>query len=240
MYKLFQRILALALTLGLLLSLAATAFAVEADEETISISTAEELVEFSANCRLDTWSENLTVELENDISLEGVAFTPIASFSGTFHGNGYTISGLSLTEGLSVAGLFQRVQEGARIEDLNVSGSVKASSACEAAGGLAGRNEGEIENCSFSGSVSGSSTTGGLVGENTASGVIRASKSGGAVTGSKMTGGIAGSSRGKIVDCVNGAYVNTVSGDQAISLENVNLDFSLDKAHHRRRTVIIL
>ena len=43
MYKLFQRILALALTLGLLLSLAATAFAVEADEETISISTAEEL-----------------------------------------------------------------------------------------------------------------------------------------------------------------------------------------------------
>lgn len=111
MYKLFQRILALALTLGLLLSLAATAFAVEADEETISISTAEELVEFSANCRLDTWSENLTVELENDISLEGVAFTPIASFSGTFHGNGYTISGLSLTEGLSVAGLFQRVQE---------------------------------------------------------------------------------------------------------------------------------
>ena len=156
MYKLFQRILALALTLGLLLSLAATAFAVEADEETISISTAEELVEFSANCRLDTWSENLTVELENDISLEGVAFTPIASFSGTFHGNGYTISGLSLTEGLSVAGLFQRVQEGARIEDLNVSGSVKASSACEAAGGLAGRNEGEIENCSFSGSVSGS------------------------------------------------------------------------------------
>ena len=56
MDKLFQRILALALTLGLLLSLAATAFAVEADEETISISTAEELVEFSANCRLDTWS----------------------------------------------------------------------------------------------------------------------------------------------------------------------------------------
>ena len=45
MYKLFQRILALALTLGLLLSLAATAFAVEADEETISISTAEELAE---------------------------------------------------------------------------------------------------------------------------------------------------------------------------------------------------
>ena len=45
MYKLFQRILALALTLGLLLSLAATAFAVEADEETISIATAEELME---------------------------------------------------------------------------------------------------------------------------------------------------------------------------------------------------
>lgn len=43
-----------------------------------------------------------------------------------------------------------------------------------------------------------------------------------------MTGGVAGENRGKIVSCTNGAYVNTVSGDQALSLENINLDFSLD------------
>lgn len=43
-----------------------------------------------------------------------------------------------------------------------------------------------------------------------------------------MTGGVAGENRGKIVNCTNGAYVNTVSGDQALSLENINLDFSLD------------
>ena len=230
MSKCLRRILSLMLALGLLASFTAAAFADEEEtgEDTIYLSTAEELVEFSASCTFDTWSEGLTVELQNDISLEGVAFTPIASFSGTFHGNGHTISGLSLTEGLSLAGLFQRVQQGARIEDLNVSGTVKASSTCEAAGGLAGRNEGEILRCSFSGSVAGSSMVGGLVGENTATGVIAMSGSNGAVTGSKMTGGAAGSNQGQILGCTNGAYVNTVSGDQAISLENVNLDFSLD------------
>ena len=230
MSKRLRRSFSLVLALCLLFSFCVSAFADEEEtcEDTICLSTAEELVEFSASCTLDTWSEGVTVELQNDISLEGIAFTPIASFSGTFHGNGYTISGLSLTEGLSLAGFFQRVQQGARIEDLNVSGTVKASSSCEAAGGLAGRNEGEILRCSFSGSVAGSAMVGGLVGENTAAGVVAMSGSNGAVTGSSMTGGAAGMNRGQVLGCTNGAYVNTVSGDQSISLEDVNLDFSLD------------
>ena len=230
MFNNAKKLLSWLLVLTLLLTLPMTALAAEEDEEAeiFSVSTAEDLVALSERCKLDTWSDGVKVELEADVSLEGVAFSPIASFSGTFHGNGYTISGLSLSEGLSLAGLFQRVQKDALIEDLNVSGTVKASGACEAAGGLAGRNAGTIENCSFSGSVAGSGTTGGLVGQNTADGLIRNSSSNGAVTGTKMTGGVAGENRGKIVSCTNGAYVNTVSGDQAISLENMNLDFSLD------------
>ena len=224
----YKKWISMLLALSLLLALPATAYAAEAEENTISIYSAEDLSAFSSRCTLDAWSEGMTVELEADISLEGVAFQPVASFSGTFHGNGHTISGLNLSEGLSLAGLFQRVQEGAVIEDLNVSGTVKASGACEAAGGIAGRNAGTIENCSFSGSISGSSNTGAIAGENTADGEIRACASTGAITGSKMTGGIAGANRGLIIDCENGAYVNTVSADQAISLENVNLDFSLD------------
>ena len=226
MFNCAKKLLSLLLVLSLLLALPMTA--AEEDEKTVSISTAEDLMALSESCKLDTWSEGVTVELEADVSLEGVAFSPIASFGGTFHGNGHTISGLSLSEGLSLAGLFQRVQKDARIEDLNVSGTVKASSTCEAAGGLAGRNAGTIENCSFSGNVAGSSTTGGLVGQNMADGLIRNSSSNGAVTGTKMTGGVAGENRGKIVSCTNGVYVNTVSGDQALSLENINLDFSLD------------
>ena len=228
MFNCAKKLLSLLLVLSLLLALPMTALAAEGDEKTISVSSAEDLLTLSESCKLDTWSEGVTVELEADVSLEGVAFSPIASFGGTFHGNGHTISGLSLSEGLSLAGLFQRVQKDARIEDLNVSGTVKASSTCEAAGGLAGRNAGTIENCSFSGNIAGSSTTGGLVGQNTADGLIRNSSSNGAVTGTKMTGGVAGENRGKIVSCTNGVYVNTVSGDQALSLENINLDFSLD------------
>ena len=228
MFNYAKKLLSLLLVLSLLLALPVTALAAEGDEKIISVSSAEDLLTLSESCKLDTWSEGVTVELEADVSLEGVAFSPIASFGGTFHGNGHTISGLSLSEGLSLAGLFQRVQKDALIEDLNVSGTVKASSTCEAAGGLAGRNAGTIDNCTFSGNIAGSSTTGGLVGQNTADGLIRNSSSNGAVTGTKMTGGVAGENRGKIVSCTNGAYVNTVSGDQALSLENINLDFSLD------------
>lgn len=138
MFNCAKKLLSLLLVLSLLLALPMTALAAEEDEKTISVSSAEDLLTLSESCKLDTWSEGVTVELEADVSLEGVAFSPIASFSGTFHGNGHTISGLSLSEGLSLAGLFQRVQKDALIEDLNVSGTVKASSTCEAAGGLAG------------------------------------------------------------------------------------------------------
>ena len=131
MFNCAKKLLSLLLVLSLLLALPMTAPAAEEDEKTISVSSAEDLIDAPESCKLDTWSEGVTVELEADVSLEGVAFSPIASFSGTFHGNGHTISGLSLSEGLSLAGLFQRVQKDALIEDLNVSGTVKASSTCE-------------------------------------------------------------------------------------------------------------
>ena len=35
--------------------------------------------------------------LENDLDLHSIDFTPIPTFSGTFQGNGHTISGLTLT-----------------------------------------------------------------------------------------------------------------------------------------------
>ena len=110
MFNCAKKLLSLLLVLSLLLALPMTALAAEEDEKTVSISTAEDLMALSESCKLDTWSEGVTVELEADVSLEGVAFSPIASFGGTFHGNGHTISGLSLSEGLSLAGLFQRVQ----------------------------------------------------------------------------------------------------------------------------------
>ena len=89
MFNCAKKLLSLLLVLSLLLALPMTALAAEGDEKTISVSSAEDLLTLSESCKLDTWSEGVTVELEADVSLEGVAFSPIASFGGTFHGNGH-------------------------------------------------------------------------------------------------------------------------------------------------------
>ena len=52
----------------------------------ITISSAKELVEFSKNCSLDTWSQGKTFRLTADINLAGAGFAPIPTFGGTFLG----------------------------------------------------------------------------------------------------------------------------------------------------------
>jgi hypothetical protein len=94
-----------------------------------------------------------TVKLVNDIVLTG-NWTPIGNssrpFYGTFDGQGYTISGLSV-EGVQDAGLFGRIVSG-KIKNVKVVGSKIKSTArgTSVAGGLAANYNSTqpIENCS--------------------------------------------------------------------------------------------
>ena len=225
MYKKNKGITAALLVCALVLLLCASAFA---DDGTIHISSADDLVILARNCTLDTWSQDKTVELDADVSLDGVDFAPIPSFGGTFNGNGHTISGLTISGKYSTAGLFAELQESAVVKNLNVSGTVDISGSAEATGGIAGVNNGRIYSSSFTGSVSGSVNVGAIAGQNALSGSIRNCASSGSVYGSRMTGGIAGSSRGLISSCRNSSYVNTVSADKALSIQDISIDTTLD------------
>ena len=230
-----DRAAALLLAAVLVLSLCPAVFAQEGDgdgtaaDEIIYIRSMEDLLALAKNCTLDTWSRGRTVELESDLSLEGTGFTPIPSFGGTFNGNGHTISGLHLTGALSQAGLFRTIQQSGVVRELNVSGTINVSGS-EAAGGIAAVNYGRIGKCSFSGSVSGGNSTGALVGRNAAGGAVWSSTSAGTVGGSSKTGGIAGENLGLIGSCTNGAYVNTTVQDRTVSVEDISLDISFDRA----------
>ena len=90
-----SRLLALALSLVLSLSLSLPALAA-GEDDIIYIQMAKDLCALSDSCAYDAWSRGKTVLLTADISLLGVDFEPIASFSGTFNGGGHTISGLTL------------------------------------------------------------------------------------------------------------------------------------------------
>ena len=183
--KRIQKWSALLMAVTLLFTLAAPAAL--AAESTVTIKTTEDLAELSRNCTLDTWSQGKTVILENDLDLHSIDFTPIPTFSGTFQGNGHTISGLSITGSGNVRGLFRYIQPTGSVRDLHVSGSISPADRKNVLGGLAGKNQGTITMCSFSGTVSGLDSIGGIAGINEAQGEIINCAFSGSVTGEHLS-----------------------------------------------------
>lgn len=194
--------------------------------QTISIRTTEEFLSFSQSCSLDSWSQNKQFVLEADISLEEVDFAPIATFGGSFDGCGHTISGLNITQSVTPAGLFGILQPTATVKNLHVQGTVVPGGDCSATGGIAGENHGGVENCTFSGTVTGQRNTGGIAGSNW--GTISDCSAAGSITGDNRTGGIAGYNNGTIHSCINEMAVNTESVDPTISPSQVKWNFNLD------------
>lgn len=221
--KLSSRLLALALSLVLSLSLSLPALAA-GEDDIIYIHTAKDLCALSDSCAYDAWSRGKTVLLTADISLRGVDFEPIASFSGTFNGGGHTISGLTLTESLSPAGLFLTLERGAFVHALKVEGQVAPGGTKEAVGGIVGRNYGTLEECSFFGVVKGDSAVGGIAGRNEDGGLIANCTVSGSVSANRYTGGIAGYNLGTLRACINSASVNTANVDPTLSLDDLSID----------------
>lgn len=205
--KRIQKWSALLMAVTLLFTLAAPAAL--AAESTVTIKTAEDLAELSRNCTLDTWSQGKTVILENDLDLHGIDFTPIPIFSGTFQGNGHTISGLTLTGSGNVRGLFRYIQNGATVQDLTVMGTIHPNGHQDDLGLLAGSNAGRILNCIASGTVMGDNRIGGLVGINETGGELVGCAFSGSVTGKHSTAGVVGENRGTLTRCSNSGSINT-------------------------------
>ena len=226
----FYRFCALALSCLLLISLLPVTQVLADGDGAIHIKSAEDLRSLAHSCTLDSWSRGKTVVLDNDIVLTDDDELPIPTFGGTFNGNGHIISGLSITQSVSPAGLFGVLQKDAVIKNLNVEGTVTPSGDSENIGGIVGENHGTIESCTFNGSVSGKRSVGGIAGSNLATGIVRACDASGAIFGQSMTGGIVGENLGSIVSCRGRAYVNIESTDPSIDLSNLNLEFSLDLA----------
>ena len=138
-------------------------------------------------------------KLTDDIDLGGTAWTPIyptsgyitEAYAGTFDGNGHTVRGLSINTAASYQGLFGAVN-GAVIKNLCVEGEVSSSG--NYIGGIVGKlQQGTVENCSFSGSVS-------------------TSKSNGYVGGITGYAGNTAAQTGTLTGCVNRASVTAQNG----------------------------
>ncbi len=163
----------------------------------------------------------LYFKVTEDIDLKGNdndQWTPIGSgsheFQGTFDGDNHTISGLYINnvnnDSGNYQGLFGYIGESGTAKNLTVDGTVS----CFMNGaGIAGQNDGRVENCHNKCNVNATFVNcGGVVGENY-SGTVTNCYNTGEITGGNRVGGIVGSSNGTVQDCYN---TGNISGENNI------------------------
>ena len=189
---------------------------------------------------------NACAELTANIDLR-VSWQPIGTcdahkeepitFTGTFDGNGHTISGNidnmgdNYQESTDV-GLFACLGSGGTVKNLKFTGSVRGVGRATNIGGIVGENIGIVTNCTFSGSVKGNDNVGGIVGQNDIGGsVTDCTFSSGdlSVSLSGNIGGVVGQNNSSVTGCTNnvgfsisgsGNNIGGVVGNNSCTVEN--------------------
>ena len=141
-----------------------------------------------------------------------------SQYTGTFDGQGHTISGLYFNNPhSSYVGLFGCIGANGKISNVGVLDSYFQFSAL--GGGVCGVNYGTVRDCRNTGSVRGFGSIGGVCGFNEEGGIIENSFNEGTVSGTgdnvQQVGGVCGYNNGTIKSCYNTASVsgqNSVGG----------------------------
>ena len=212
-----KRVISLLLALVLAVSLLPTAAWAAGTEE---ISTAEAFAQMRANGNY-ILTEDITVS------------TPYANdFSGTFDGNGHTIT-LRISSPSYNTGLFSKIGQNGTVKNVITAGSVTGRSVT---GAVAGLNYGTIQKCWNQANVTGTTNVGGIVGTNgssSSSNLIHATVTGcyntGSVKGTRYIGGIVGNSANSTLEkCASTGTIDTtnalrggITGNSAASRDTI-------------------
>ncbi|MBQ7859247.1 MAG: hypothetical protein IJ347_03815, partial [Faecalibacterium sp.] len=179
----------------------------DASKDEFVITTAEQLLVFNSLCNENTdYYKGKTVKLAADITLTGGSESnpnwQVNNFSGTFDGQGHTISGVYVKSDNEYAGLFGTVNSGAvvknlRLENSRIEGTYAGEKSRAGVGSIAGRNHGTIENVYSNATVINSKQmTGGIAGMATLAGENKITNCwfDGTIQVAGSTGGILGGS----------------------------------------------
>ncbi|MBQ7985984.1 MAG: S-layer homology domain-containing protein [Clostridia bacterium] len=196
----------------------ARAFAIDSGDGSKSspfmINTQEQLAQISL-------ISDKFYRLGQDILLDK-NWVPVSNFTGVLDGNGYTISGLHLSD-KNHAGLISNMT--GTVRNLTVYGDIQAG---KVAGIIAGENSGTIENCVAAGTISvNTDYAGGICGKNYGT-VKNCLSSLYSITSGSFAGGICGGNFGVLQDCLAASNV-VVSDMYAGGIAGVNNGGTIEK-----------
>ena len=194
------------------------------EDNPYQISSADDLEEFRDIVNGEngkTRNSSACAILKDNIVLncnENNQWTPIGSesnrYTGTFDGNGHTISGIYINTSENYQGLFGYIGESGTVKNLGIEKSRIQGG--NNVGGIAGYSIGSIEDCYNTGSVSGGNNVGGIAG--TADGAKDCHNEGTVSGSGEYIGGILGrgSISGNAVRCYNtGSVIGSGEGPVA-------------------------
>lgn len=176
------------------------------DDGSYTVYTANGLKEWAEAVQTDL---SLNCILTEDINMTGKEWTPIGMsrpYTGTFNGQGHTITSLNISSSSEPVALFNDIGGGGKVMNLQLKDVTY--NGVTAMGGIAHGNSGTITACSVTGTLTTASNTaavGGIAASNL--GNITACWFNGTITGGGNVGGIAvfnlnaGSYSGKITAC---------------------------------------
>jgi len=171
---------------------------------------------------LSTHSGNWTeyFHMTENISLSDESSNPIGNmitkFTGTFDGQGYTISNYTINKNSEYVGLFGYLGENGVIKDLTVHAGADGVRGRANVGILVGYSEkGVIANCSSSGNATATLdyAAGGLVGYNNQGTITNCSSSGNATATILNAGGLVGVNNGLITNCSASGSATAINSD---------------------------
>ena len=185
---------------------ASEAMALDQVDGVYQIGTAQDLIAFANNVVNNGTNCAADAVLTADIDMSDKTWTPIGNTSnvyvGTFDGQGYRISHLTINTNNSYQGLFGVVTDGVYIKNVFVDNTCSITGGDYTAGIVGGSNGGSsnakkvrIENCGNEATVNGGANTAGIFGCNmngSASIIIKNCYNAGTVTGSRESGAISG------------------------------------------------
>lgn len=183
---------------------------------------------------------DINITLNTDLNLTNMEWTPIGTesqpYTGTFDGNNYTITGLTVNQTRNYVGLIGCIGsdgtvKNVKLENVNITGDGYF------VGGVAGTNYGTIENCSVDGTLTNYvQYLGGVVGDNRGS-IIGCSSSG-TITGTgPNVGGIGGQSvGGTIMACYSVANIKGRSSSGGV-LGQTNRETVVIACYHAKGNV---